>query len=197
MICGASASASRTGQLEMLGGECLGEAERSREVGNLDEPRDGAGLRPGFEPRGECVEQRARGRDGDDECSRPVLGLREQIECERIGVDPLIGEQQQIARAGEAVDPDLAEHLALGLLHEQVSWADDDVDRVDRLGAVGERGDGLRASHAVDDARAGQPAGGEHDRVHVTVLAGRCAYGDLARRRPRWAVTTPITTVLG
>ena len=51
--------------------------------------------------------------------------------------------------------------------------------RLDRLGAVGERGDRLRAAHAVDALDAAQPAGAEDRRVDLAVRARRRAHGDV------------------
>ena len=68
--------------------------------------------------------------------------------------------------------------------------------RVDRLGAVGQRGDRLGAAHAVDALDAAQPAGAEDQRVDLPVGARRRAHGDSSTPAAR-AVTTPITTVLG
>ena len=125
-----------------------------------------------------------------------MLGLREQVERQRLGVGVAVGDQHHVARPGEPVDPDLAEHLPLGLLHVKVAGTDDHVDGRHRLGPVRERGDRLRAAHPVDDRRAGQPAGAEDDRVDLAVKARRRAHGDLLTPATR-AVTTPITTVLG
>ena len=108
-----------------------------------------------------------------------MLGLGQQVERERPGIDVAGGEDEQVARAGEAVDADLPEHLALGLLHVQVSGPDDHVDARDGLGPVGERGDRVGAAHPVDRVDAGEPAGREHDRIEVPVRAGRRAHGDL------------------
>ena len=52
-----------------------------------------------------------------------MLGLREQVKGEQLGVALAVGDQDEVAGAGEAVDPDLPEHLALGLLHVEVARA--------------------------------------------------------------------------
>ena len=66
-----------------------------------------------------------------------MLALREHVERReldlvRLGLLP--EHDEQVARAGEAVDPDSRRELALGLLHVEVARADDDVDARDRLG---------------------------------------------------------------
>ena len=86
-------------------------------------------------------------------------------------------DHEQVTRPREAVDPDVARHLPLGLLDVQVARADDHVDRVDGLGAVGERGDGLSATDRVDPGGARKPASGEHRRVHLAGGTGRSAHG--------------------
>jgi hypothetical protein len=89
-----------------------------------------------------------------------VLGLREHVQrCQpetvrsavfvELPLDVRAERDQQVARAGEAVDADRRRQLVLGLLHVQVARADDHVDARDAVGAVGERGDRLRAAHAV------------------------------------------------
>ncbi len=75
--------------------------------------------------------------------------------------------------------PTTSRDLALGLLHVEVSRADDDVDAGDGLGAVGERGDRLRAAHAVDALDAAQSAGAEDGRDRVADAARRRADGDV------------------
>ena len=115
-----------------------------------------------------------------------MLGLREQVERRQARVGAGGGDHEQVGRPGEAVDPDAAGDLALGLLHVEVAGPDDHVDGRDRLRAERQRGDRLRAAHAVDlvgaaaarrrrgsrDARrgdddlldAGRPGGGDaHD----------------------------------
>ncbi len=67
----------------------------------------------------------------------------------------------------------------LGLLHVQVARADDHVDPLDGVGAVGECRDRLRAAHAVDALDAAQPAGAEDERVDLPVGARRRADGDV------------------
>ena len=60
------------------------------------------------------------------------------------------GDHHQLGRARDAVDADLADELALRLLHVAVARAGDHVHRLDRSGAEGERRDRLRAAHRVD-----------------------------------------------
>ena len=71
----------------------------------------------------------------------------------RIGAG--IGEHDDLGRPGDHVDADDAEHPPLGRRDIGVAGADDLGDRRDGLGAVGERGDRLRAADAVDFVDAG------------------------------------------
>ena len=54
-----------------------------------------------------------------------VLGLREQIGRDPVGIGGLVGEDQHFRRAGDHVDADLAEDAALGRRHPGVAGADD------------------------------------------------------------------------
>ncbi len=119
-----------------------------------------------------------------------MLGLGEHVqrgEMQRAALLPVIQlgldggaeHHEQVAGAGEAVDADGGGQLVLGLLHVQVAGADDDVDALHGVGAVGERGDGLRAAHAVHALDAAQPAGAEDGGVDLPIGPGRRAHGDV------------------
>ena len=69
----------------------------------------------------------------------------------------------------------VARHDALGRVDVHVAGPDDDVDGGDRLGAVGHRGDRLRAADAVDLLDAGEERGGERHRGDRAVGPGRDA----------------------
>ena len=125
----------------------------------------------------------------------PMLRLCGQIERRNSRDSPPSCEHQHVGRAGEAVDADVGRALALGLLHVEVARAGDDVDALDRLGAVRERGDRVRAAHRVDLVHAAQRARRQDDRVrarradddllHARRLRGHDAHHD--RRRIRRA----------
>ena len=120
-----------------------------------------------------------------------MLGLGQQVGGDEVAAGAGVGQHEQVAGAGEAVDADVAGDLALGLLHVEAARAGDHVDAADRLGAVGERGDGLRAAHPqhlVDPAqRAAARITGWAPGAHTTTSSTPAAR----------AVTTPMTTVLG
>ena len=125
----ASASAVGADELQVLGGERLrrarsaasavGAATRhatapvsAASVEALGRTRRAARRRPMPRPRA-CPGRARPGRAGR---ARAARDRRRR------------GDHEQVARAGEAVDADLPEHLALGLLHVQVAGADDHVD---------------------------------------------------------------------
>jgi hypothetical protein len=87
------------------------------------------------------------------------------------------GPDEQIAGTGEAVDAHGRREQSLCLLHVQVPGADDHVDTLDGLGAVGERGDRLRPAHAVDALHAAETADAQDDRIDLPVSARRRADG--------------------
>ena len=81
------------------------------------------------------------------------------------------------------VDADLADDLALRLLHVRVAGPDDHVNGRHRLGAVRQRGDRLGPAHPVDLGHLAEHAGGEDHRVRAPAGPGRGADGDLAHAR--------------
>ena len=94
-----------------------------------------------------------------------VLGLREEIHRHPVGRRAAVRNDEDLGWAGHHVDADFAEHLALGLGHVDIAWADDLVDSRHRCGAVRERRDRLRAADRDDAVDAGEGGRGEHQRV--------------------------------
>ena len=165
-------------------------------LGDLDQPRTPPRRPSGARGPALRVSRRARrrrrgGRDRDDErCPSPcsACASRSSATSASSAVAVCAERDQQVARAGEPVDADLAEHLPLGLLHVQVAGTDDHVDAVDRLGAVGQRGDRLGAAHPVDDAprrtagrrrgRPGRPLRRSPGGAHTATSSRRQPRGD-------------------
>ena len=116
-----------------------------------------------------------------------MLGLRPQVPGDDLGVRGGVGEHDQLARAGQRLDPDLAEQQALGLLDVGVAGADDQVDGADALGAERHRGNRLRTADRIDLLDAQQVQRGQHRAVGEPVRARRRADcdgvdpGDLGR----------------
>ena len=108
---------------------------------------------------------------GDEDRLRGLvmLGLRQEIGGDEARIGAAIGEDDDLGRAGDHVDADDAEHPPLGRRDIGVAGADDLVDRRDRLRAIGERGDRLRAADAIDLIDAGDARRGEHQRIDMAV----------------------------
>ena len=79
-----------------------------------------------------------------------MLGLAEQVYRDHEGVGVLVGNHQDLSRAGEQVDADLAEQLALGLGDVGVTRAGEQVDLADGLGPYRHRGHRLGAAEQED-----------------------------------------------
>ena len=75
-----------------------------------------------------------------------VLGLRQHVRGDPGRVGLAVGDDQHLARPGQAVDGDAPHHLPLGLGHVDVARPDDDVAARHGRGAEGHRGDRLRAA---------------------------------------------------
>ena len=108
-----------------------------------------------------------------------VLGLRQQVGGDPVGIAVPVGEDQHFGRPGDHVDADLAEHHALGRRHIGVAGADDLGDRRDGLRAIGQRRNRLRAADAIDLIDAGELGRGQHQRVEFAI--GRRHHHDDAR----------------
>ena len=114
---------------------------------------------PPVERLGHSVGQRgARGEQ--DRGARGVLRLCEHVGGDVFGIADRIGNDHDLARAGDRVDRDVAVDMFLGECHEEVAGADDLVDPRQPFHAVGHRGHGLRAS-------------GPHHGCHAQFVAGR------------------------
>ena len=135
-----------------------------------------------------------RGIVGDQDRLRAgvMLGLRQQIGGDPVGIAGVVGEDQHLGRAGDHVDADVAEHQALGRGHIGVAGADDLGDRRDRLGAVGERRHRLRAADAIDLVDAGELGRRQHQRSQLAVR--RRHHHDQARQPATLAGTAFIST---
>ena len=172
-------------QLEVLGGEGVRQRDRLARGGDLDEGElrlahggtfDEELAQAPLEP----VAVLRGARHGGHEAAVAVLRLGEHVEGD--GVDhvlrrPRAEHDQEVARTGEAVDPDDCRELVLGLLDVQVARPHDHVDGGDRLGAVGEGRDRLGAAHPVHAFDPAQPAGAEDGRID----AGDAARGGAHR----------------
>ena len=101
-----------------------------------------------------------------------VLGLAQQVGGGPLRIVLGVGDDDDLAGAGDHVDADDAIDLALGLRDPGVAGAGDDVDRRDAACAISERGDRLRAADAPHFIDAGQVRGGEDERVDLAIGGG-------------------------
>ncbi len=98
-----------------------------------------------------------------------VLGLRQQIGRDPVGVGATIRDHQHLGWTGDHVDADLAEHQALRGGHISVAGADDLRHRLDGRGAIGQRRHRLCAADAVDFGHAAQLRRRQHQRIELAV----------------------------
>ncbi|MCY1526775.1 hypothetical protein D9M68_618150 [compost metagenome] len=117
-----------------------------------------------------------------------VLGLGEQVHGDPVRIGAAVADHEDFRGAGDHVDADLAEHMALGGGDVDVARTDDLVDLRHALGAVGQRGHGLGAADGEDAVDTGDAGGGEDDLVDLATR-GRHHHdhfgdaGDLGRNR--------------
>ena len=79
-----------------------------------------------------------------------MLGLRQEIGGNPVGIAGAVGDHEHFRRTGDHVDADLAEHQPLCRGDIGIAGADDLCDRRDGRGAPGQRGDRLRAADTID-----------------------------------------------
>ena len=111
-----------------------------------------------------------------------VLGLGKQIHRNPIRIGAAVGNDDDLGRAGDHVDTDHAEHPALGRRDVGIARSHDLVDRRNRRGAVGKRGDRLRAADRERPRHLGDVRRGQHQRAWGAVR-DRHDHHDLAHSR--------------
>ncbi len=105
-----------------------------------------------------------------------MLGLHHQVDRGQLDRRLRPGDDHHLGRTGDpGGDTDHARHLALGLGDVAVARPDDHVDRLDRLGAVGQGRDGLGTPDPVHLVHPGHPGCGQRRVVDPTVGGRRCA----------------------
>ncbi len=103
-----------------------------------------------------------------------VLCLGEEIGGGERRVGRLVGDDHDLARAGQRIDADGAKNLAFRFANVGVAGAEDLVDGVDRRRAIGHRADRLHATETVDFRHAREVQRGEHPIGQLAVgIAGR------------------------
>ena len=171
-------------ELEVLGRDAVGDVARLGEVAHEDQraargkrrfddraPRH-RGKQPAHRLRHRVDEPGLR-RDEDRLRHLVVLGLREKVHRDPVGVRARIGDDEHLRRAGDHVDADAPEDAPLRRGDISVPRAHDLVDRGHGRGAESERGDRLRAADAQDPVDARERRRRQH----------RSVQGAIGRRR--------------
>ena len=112
-----------------------------------------------------------------------MLGLREQVCRDKRGVGSPIRHNENFTRARDHINGNRAKDLLFGLRHKGIAGANDLIHTRHALGAVGERGNGLRTTDLEDAVDACNLRGRKNDGVDLAVSAGRCDHYDLAASR--------------
>ncbi|OWK26566.1 hypothetical protein AJ87_05735 [Rhizobium yanglingense] len=171
-------------ELQMLGGDAVGKRYRILQVLHQDDrteipPAAGGGFR--------TVQSLQLPLDGDfhglaefgvigdqDRLGTCIMfGLGQKVSGDPVRVVILVCDYQHFRRAGDHVDADRAEDLALGGGNIGVARAGDLCDRCDRLRAVGERGNSLRTADTVDLRNTGKLGRSKYGRIDLTA---RCRH---------------------
>lgn len=97
--------------------------------------------------------ERLQGRDEDRGRVGAVLRLAQQIHRDDERIRRLVGDDEDLRRSGDQVDPDLPVQLALRLRDVGVARAREEVHALDRLGAEREGRHGLDPAEQVDLVR--------------------------------------------
>ena len=108
-----------------------------------------------------------------------VLGLRQKIGCDPIGLGCLVGDHKHLARAGQEVDGDFAKDLALGFDDIGIAGAENFLHGKNRLRAMGQCGDGLRSADTVNLGCAAAGKGCQQGGMHLPIRPGGSHCDDL------------------
>ena len=98
-----------------------------------------------------------------------VLGLRQHVGGDPVGMAAVVGEDQHFGGTRDHIDADPAEDRALGGRHIGIAGTDDLGDRLDGRGAIGERRHRLRAADAIDLVDTGKLSRRKHQRHELAV----------------------------
>ena len=112
-----------------------------------------------------------RCRRGTPSRPAPCSACASRSAASQRGSRRLVGDDEDLAGAGQAVDADLAHHLTLGLGDVGVARPHDDVAARDRGRAEGHGRDRLGAADGIQVVDAEEPAGGGHAGGHAAVAA--------------------------
>ncbi len=110
-------------------------------------------------PRGDRFGDAAGRREEPAGTVGAMLDLGHEVDGDHLGISRVVGDDGDFGRAGEDVDPDLAEQQALGLRHIFVAGPDHHVGRRAGHEAMGHGRDGLDAAERQDDVGPGRMHG--------------------------------------
>ena len=111
-----------------------------------------------------------------------MLGLREEVHRDPVSRRLAVADHENFGGAGDHIDADAAEDIALRGRHIGVARADDLIDRIQGLRAIGECGNGLRAA---DREGAGDTREGRRREHELVTLAARGREHHLNSRNTR------------
>ena len=114
-----------------------------------------------FDLRGDGFRERARGGQQDRRGVHIVLGLRQHVRGDPLGI-AFRGDDDDFGGAGDEVDAGVARDQLFRGGDIDVSGTDDAVDARDRFRSVGQRRDGLRSAH-LEEMRDAEPGGDAQD----------------------------------
>jgi hypothetical protein len=128
-----------------------------------------------FAPQGEAhaFQERCIRGEQDRLGELVVLGLREEVHRDPVGVGARVGDHQDLRGPSHHVDAHAPENTPLRGRHVRIPWAHYLVDRRYRGGAECEGADGLRAADPEDPVHARERGGGEHRGVDHAARRGR------------------------
>ena len=173
---------------QVLGSVALGDGDRRGEIGYHDQARGGQRLledRPArlaghnfCDPRGDGSGQFGGSGHQQRLRTRVMLRLRQQIEGHESRVGALVGDHHHFRRPGRHIHRRairIGGAQLLGGRDPPVSGAKDLVDLRDTPGAIGQRRDGLRATHLEHRVHAAQARYDQHRRIGSAVATRRRA----------------------
>ena len=108
-----------------------------------------------------------------------VLGLGQKIGRDPIGLGCLVGDHKHLAWAGQEVDGDFAEDLALGFHDIGIAWAENFLHGKNRLRAMGQCGDGLGSADSINLCRAAAGKSCQQGGMHFAIRPGGSHRDDL------------------
>ena len=189
----------RPDQLQVLGGERLGERDQP---GPRSAPSTRQATAPVSAPcvrrPSNCVEQFRASRRPRPPACRAVLGLRQQVERERLGID-VAGRRSRADRSGRRNRRSQPGRTPAAWPPARTGCrADDHVDgRRPTRSRTRARRSPARPPSGRRRATPGEPAGREHDRIELAVPRPAASTRRSCSTPAILAVTAPITTVLG